>query len=201
MEGKEASLGQSLYLNICLGFPLHCTQPPALASAHCAMPWILRSTKDHWAYRKGDANFKAGAQSNRRSKTQGSGCKGPHCLEPPPPPPPPSHLSVCVGGGGGGGSQLVPPFVEKSSVKLTPVEYVFALLLPLPLHSPLFINVQKGRSTIPFHHSIPVEHSTDSIPPFPLQSFKNHFCIHVNGDVNFDKLVHENMFTSFIMHG
>ena len=26
--------------------------------------------------------------------------------------------------------------------------------------------------------------------------FKNHFCIHVNGDVNFDKLVHENMFYS-----
>ena len=83
----------------------------------------------------------------------------------PPPPPPLPFVSVCVGGGGGGGSQLVPPFVEKSSVKLTPVEYVFALLLPLPLHSPLFINVQKGRSTIPFHHSIPVEHSTDSIPP------------------------------------
>ena len=33
---------------------------------------------------------------------------------------------------------------------------------------------------------------------FQLQSYgcyKNHFCIHVNGDVNFDKLVHENMFT------
>ena len=28
--------------------------------------------------------------------------------------------------------------------------------------------------------------------------FKNHFCIHVNGDVNFDKLVHENMFYSVI---
>ena len=34
---------------------------------------------------------------------------------------------------------------------------------------------------------------------FPLQSYgyyKNHFCIHVNGDVNFDRLVYENMFTS-----
>ena len=32
---------------------------------------------------------------------------------------------------------------------------------------------------------------------FPLKRYgccKNHFCIHVNGDVNFDKLVHENMF-------
>ena len=36
---------------------------------------------------------------------------------------------------------------------------------------------------------------------FPLQRYgccKNHFCIHVNGDVNFDKLVHENMFYSVI---
>ena len=37
---------------------------------------------------------------------------------------------------------------------------------------------------------------------FPLQRYgccKNHFCIHVNGDVNFDKLVHENMFYSVIV--
>ena len=36
---------------------------------------------------------------------------------------------------------------------------------------------------------------------FPLQRYgccKNHFCIHVNGDVNFDKLVHESMFYSVI---
>ena len=36
---------------------------------------------------------------------------------------------------------------------------------------------------------------------FPLQRYgccKNHFYIHVNGDVNFDKLVHENMFFSVI---
>ena len=36
---------------------------------------------------------------------------------------------------------------------------------------------------------------------FPLQRYrccKNHFCIHVNEDVNFDKLVHENMFYSII---
>ena len=36
---------------------------------------------------------------------------------------------------------------------------------------------------------------------FPLQRYgccKNHFCIHVNGDVNLDKLVHENMFYSVI---
>ena len=35
----------------------------------------------------------------------------------------------------------------------------------------------------------------------PFQSygcFKNDFCIHVNGDVNFDKHVHENMFTSLV---
>ena len=37
---------------------------------------------------------------------------------------------------------------------------------------------------------------------FPLQRYgccKNHFCVHVNGDVNFDKLVHENMFYSVIV--
>ena len=36
---------------------------------------------------------------------------------------------------------------------------------------------------------------------FPLQRYgccKNHFCIHVSGDVNLDKLVHENMFYSVI---
>ena len=35
----------------------------------------------------------------------------------------------------------------------------------------------------------------------PFQSygcFKNDFCIHVNGDVNIDKHVHENMFTSLV---
>ena len=29
--------------------------------------------------------------------------------------------------------------------------------------------------------------------------FKNHYCKHVNGDVNFDKLVHENMFYSIVV--
>ena len=31
-----------------------------------------------------------------------------------------------------------------------------------------------------------------------FRCYKNHFCIYVNGDVNFDKLVHENMFTSLM---
>ena len=37
---------------------------------------------------------------------------------------------------------------------------------------------------------------------FPLQRYgccKNHFRIHANGDVNFDKLVHENMFVALML--
>ena len=38
------------------------------------------------------------------------------------------------------------------------------------------------------------EHFLENTCSFPLQSYghyKSHFCIHVNVDVNFDKLVHE----------
>ena len=35
-----------------------------------------------------------------------------------------------------------------------------------------------------------------SLPLRRYGCYNNHFCVHVNGDVNFDKLVHENMFYS-----
>ena len=31
---------------------LHCTQTPAPANAHYAMPWILWLTKHHWVFRQ-----------------------------------------------------------------------------------------------------------------------------------------------------
>ena len=40
---------------------------------------------------------------------------------------------------------------------------------------------------------------TPKLCSFPLQRYgccKTCFCMHVNGDINFDKLVHENMFLS-----
>ena len=44
MDGGKGSLRAQ--------FRLHCTQTPAPANAHYAMPWILWPTKDHWVFRQ-----------------------------------------------------------------------------------------------------------------------------------------------------